>query len=66
MIVVENEGETAGFLVDRVSRVRKIDPALLESHPVVSASEQSESVRGVFQQEGQLVVLLDLEKILLG
>ena len=64
MIVVERAGETAGFLVDRVSRVVKLDPSELESHPVVSAAEQSDYVGGVFQAPDGLVILLDLEKIL--
>lgn len=64
MIVVEREGETAGFLVDKVSRVVKLDPAELENHPVVSAAEQSEYVGGVFQSPDGLVILLDLEKIM--
>jgi len=64
MIVVEREGETAGFLVDKVSRVVKLDPSELESHPVVSAAEQSDYVGGVFQSTDGLVILLDLEKIL--
>lgn len=66
MIVVEREGETAGFLVDKVSRVVKLDPVELESHPVVSAAEQSDYVGGVFQAQDGLVILLDLEKILAG
>lgn len=66
MIVVERAGETAGFLVDRVSRVVKLDRAQLESHPVVSSSEQSEYVSGVFQAQDGLVILLDIERILAG
>jgi len=66
LIVVEREGETAGFLVDKVSRVVKLDPSELESHPVVSAAEQSDYVGGVFQSSDGLVILLDLEKILAG
>jgi chemotaxis signal transduction protein len=64
MIVVERQGETAGFLVDKVSRVVKLDPDELENHPVVSAAEQSDYVGGVFQAADGLVILLDLEKIL--
>jgi purine-binding chemotaxis protein CheW len=66
MIVVERAGETAGFLVDRVSRVVKLERAQLESHPVVSSSEQSEYVSGVFQAQDGLVILLDIERILAG
>jgi purine-binding chemotaxis protein CheW len=64
MIVVERDGETAGFIVDRVSRVVRLDPSELENHPVVSAAEQSDYVGGVFQASDGLVILLDLEKIL--
>jgi purine-binding chemotaxis protein CheW len=64
IIVLENAGETAGFLVDRVSRVVRIDPRQIESHPVVSASEQSEYIRGVFQQAQKLSILLDLDTLL--
>ena len=66
MIVVERAGETAGFLVDVVSRVVKLDPSQLENHPVVSSSEQSEYVSGVFQSPDGLVILLDIERILAG
>ena len=64
IIVVENEGETAGFLVDRVMRVVRVDPTQLESHPVVASSEQSEFIRGVFQHNQKLSILLDLERLL--
>ncbi|MBI2213591.1 MAG: chemotaxis protein CheW [Acidobacteria bacterium] len=66
MIVVERAGETAGFLVDRVSRVVKLDRGQIESHPVVSSQEQSEYVSGVFQSNDGLVILLDIERILAG
>lgn len=64
IVVVERDGETAGFEVDRVSRVIKVDPSRMENHPVVSANEQSEFVRGVFRHGSDLMILLDLEKVL--
>lgn len=64
IIVVENDGETAGFLVDRVQRVVRIEPSQVGSHPVVTASEQSEYIRGVFQHAQKLSILLDLERLL--
>lgn len=66
MIVVERAGETAGFIVDRVSRVIKLDRGQIENHPVVSSTEQSEYVAGVFQAQDGLVILLDIERILAG
>ncbi|MGA7617374.1 MAG: chemotaxis protein CheW [Thermoanaerobaculia bacterium] len=64
IIVVEAKGETAGFPVDRVSRVIKIDPSQIEKHPVVNANEQSEYIDGVFQSGDRLSILLDLDRVL--
>jgi purine-binding chemotaxis protein CheW len=64
LIVVESEGETAGFVVDKVSRVVKLDPSAIQSHPVVSSDEQSEYVAGVFQYGKKLMILLDMERLL--
>jgi len=64
IIVIERSGEIAGFLVDRVTRVIKLPKAEVETQPVVHPLEQNESIRGVFQQEGQLTILLDLEALI--
>jgi purine-binding chemotaxis protein CheW len=64
IIVVEHGGETLGFQVDRVLRVVKLDAAAIEAQPVVHSSEQTESIRGVFQHAGALTILLDLDKLL--
>lgn len=64
MIVVEHAGEIAGFVVDKVWRKISIDPSEVESHPIVSANEQSEYIRGVFQQGSALSIVLDLERLL--
>jgi len=36
----------------------------VEAHPVVHSSEQTDSIRGVFQHAGALTILLDLDKLL--
>lgn len=54
----------AGFVVDRVLRVVKIDPAQIQSHPTVSPSEQTEAIRGVIQQGSALTIVLDVERLL--
>ncbi len=64
IVVVENAGETAGFLVDRVFRVAKIDAALINAHPVATSTEQSEMIHGVFYYAEKLTILLDLEMLL--
>jgi purine-binding chemotaxis protein CheW len=64
IIVVDHGGETLGFQVDRVLRVVKLDAGAVEAQPVVHSSEQTESIRGVFQHAGALTILLDLDKLL--
>ncbi|HVT43710.1 MAG TPA: chemotaxis protein CheW [Thermoanaerobaculia bacterium] len=63
-IIVVEQGEMIGFLVDRVSRVIKAGRGSIELHPVVTASEQSEYIDGVFQQGKSIYVLLDLERLI--
>ena len=63
VVVVQQDGELLGFTVDRVLRVVKTDPGSVEPHPVVHASEQDESVRGVFRLGDTLTILLDLGKL---
>jgi purine-binding chemotaxis protein CheW len=63
VVVVQQDGEFLGFTVDRVLRVVKADPDSVEPHPVVHASEQDESVRGVFRLGDTLTILLDLGKL---
>jgi len=64
VIVVERDGETLGFEVDRVLRVVKLDAGAVEPQPVVHSSEQTDAIRGVFRHAGSLTILLDLDKLL--
>ncbi len=64
VIVVDQDGETIGFEVDRVQRVVKIARNDVEPHPVVHASEADDSIRGVFRHTGALTILLDFDKLL--
>lgn len=63
-IVVEDGGGMAGFVVDRVLRVVKIDPSQIQSHPIVSPAEQTDAIRGVIQQGAVLTIVLDVERLL--
>lgn len=64
IVVVQHESENLGFMVDRVLRVVKIDPAEIQPHPVVHSSEHDESVRGVFRQDSALTIVLDFSKLI--
>jgi purine-binding chemotaxis protein CheW len=64
IIVVEKDLEHVGFLVDRVLRVTKIAAEELEAPPVVSAAEQNDLVRGVFQSGDVITIYLDLGRVI--
>jgi purine-binding chemotaxis protein CheW len=64
VVVLEHQGETVGFEVDRVLRVVKTSAAAIEPHPVVHSSELDDAIRGVFRQANALTILLDLDKLL--
>ena len=64
IIVVERESEVAGFVVDRVYRVVRVDASKVESHPVVSSNEQNRCVRGVFRHRERITILLALDQLL--
>lgn len=64
VIVITDRGGQIGFDVDRVLRPVKIAPQAIEPHPVVHASEERPSIRGVFRQANALTILLDLDKLL--
>lgn len=63
IVVVQQENEQVGFIVDRVLRVVKVDRGIIEPPPVVSAAEQSEAVHGVFVSGDTITIYLDLERI---
>ncbi|HUP65004.1 MAG TPA: chemotaxis protein CheW [Thermoanaerobaculia bacterium] len=63
-IVVEDGSGMAGFVVDKVLRVVKLDPAAVKSPPIVAAAEQTDAVRGVFQSGSALTILLDVKRLL--
>lgn len=66
IIVLEQGGQTSGFLVDRVYRVAKIGRGALASAPVVSTAEQSAYIEGVFYHNNVLTIVLNLDRLLKG
>jgi purine-binding chemotaxis protein CheW len=64
IIVIDFQREVVGFVVDLVLRVVKTTAAAIEPPPVVHTSELTESIRGVFQANAALTILLDLDKLL--
>jgi len=65
IIVVEVAGVTVGMIVDSVSEVLRLPSSNIEPPPpVISGSIDSAYLRAVGKWQDQLIILLDLEKVL--
>lgn len=66
IIVVELEGRTIGFIVDKVKEVLRIPNSIIEPPPDIVAGLNAEYITAVGKLEDRLLILLDLEKIISG
>lgn len=64
IIVVKKQEKKFGIIVDNVSEVTDVDEKVIESAPEITASKERKYIRGLIKLEGNIVILLDLEKIL--
>lgn len=64
IIVVESDQGNVGVVVDEVREVITLDPDQVEQTPALVTSVDTEFVKGVAKQDGQLITLLDLDKAL--
>jgi purine-binding chemotaxis protein CheW len=63
IIVLEIHGMIVGFVVDGVSEVLRIQSNTVEPPPPVVAGVESEYIKGVGKLDDQLLILLDLDKL---
>jgi purine-binding chemotaxis protein CheW len=64
IVVVEIGDEVVGLVVDGVSEVLRIDPALIEPPSPVVAGIDSDYLQGIARLPERLVILLDLDRVL--
>lgn len=64
IIIIEHDARMIGFIVDRVSEVIRIPRDTIEPPPSIVAGIESEYLDGVTQVEDQLIVLLNITKLL--
>ncbi len=58
-------GDTlVGFVVDEVTGVKRISKEIIEPPPPIIAGIESEYIKGVGKLETNLIILLDLDKLL--
>ncbi len=66
IIVVDLQGKTIGFIVDKVKEVLRIPSSIIEPPPSTVSGINSDFITGVGKLEDRLLILLDLDKIVTG
>ncbi len=61
---IEFNGESYGLVIDQVGEVLRLPPEAVETNPANLDPRWAEVSAGVHRLEGQLMVLLDVERIL--
>jgi purine-binding chemotaxis protein CheW len=64
IIVVEIQNKVIGFIVDKVNIVLRINQNIVEPTPELVGKIESEFIRGIAKMEKNLLILLDLDKVI--
>ncbi|MEO8215467.1 MAG: chemotaxis protein CheW [Acidobacteriota bacterium] len=63
-LIVEEIAGRSGFIVDRIGRVTSVSSSETRQEPALISAEQSGRIRGVFRREGELIMLLNVDRVL--
>ncbi|MDA9556835.1 chemotaxis protein CheW [Vibrio sp.] len=64
IIVIENEQQVIGILVDSVAEVVYLKSSEIDSTPSVGTDESAKFIQGVSNRDNELLILVDLNKLL--
>ncbi|MBZ0071770.1 MAG: chemotaxis protein CheW [Thiohalobacteraceae bacterium] len=64
IVIIEVDKQVVGMLVDAVAEVVTLHAAEIESAPNVGNDESSQYIQGVASRDGELLILVDLNKLL--
>ncbi|MBD3669940.1 MAG: purine-binding chemotaxis protein CheW [Gammaproteobacteria bacterium] len=64
VVIIEVEDQVVGILVDQVSEVMRLNTEEIETAPNVGNDESSKYIQGVASRDGNLLILVDLHKLL--
>jgi len=64
VVIVESKGNVLGILVDSVAEVVYLRTSEIDSAPNVGNDESSKYIQGVYSNEGNLLILVDVNKLL--
>ena len=63
IVIIEREGQVVGMVVDSVSEVANLRESEIEFAPNVGNDESAKYIQGVSNQDEELLILIDLEKL---
>ncbi len=64
IVIIETDKQVVGILVDAVAEVVDLNTSEIESAPNVGNDESSKYIQGVASRDGELLILVDLNKLL--
>lgn len=64
VVVIESEKQVIGILVDSVAEVVYLKASDIDAAPNVGNDESAPFIQGVSNREGELLILVDLDKLL--
>lgn len=64
IVIIESSRHVVGILVDCVAEVVDLPMSEVESAPNVGSDESSKYIQGVASRDGELLILVDLNKLL--
>ncbi|MFT4994906.1 MAG: purine-binding chemotaxis protein CheW [Paraglaciecola sp.] len=64
IVIIESDEQVVGILVDSVAEVVYLRSSEIDSAPNVGTEESAKFIQGVCNRDGQLLILVDLKKLL--
>lgn len=64
IVIIESEEQVVGILVDSVAEVVYLRTSEIDSAPHVGTEESAKFIQGVSNRDGELLILVDLNKLL--
>jgi len=64
IVIVESNDQVVGIMVDSVAEVVDLKASEVEAAPNVGTEDSSRFIQGVASQEGELLIIVDLNKLL--
>ncbi|MFT2091370.1 chemotaxis protein CheW [Paraglaciecola sp. 2405UD69-4] len=64
IVIIESDEQVVGILVDSVAEVVYLRSSEIDSAPNVGTEESAKFIQGVSNRDGQLLILVDLDKLL--